>query len=61
MISNEKTLHAFFLSIVFTLLNWVVIDNLVVSIKFWQYIIIEIAILISFKTYQFTLNKINKQ
>jgi hypothetical protein len=57
----EKTLHSFFLSIVFTLLNWVLVDNLVVGMKFWQYVAIEIVILVSYKLYQFTFNKINKQ
>jgi hypothetical protein len=57
----EKTLHGFFLSIVFTLLNWVFVDNLIVSMNFWQYVAIEIVILVSYKLYQFIFNKISKQ
>jgi hypothetical protein len=59
--SYEKTLHGFFLSIVFTLLNWVLVDNLIVSINFLQYVAIEIVILVSYKLYQFIFNKISKQ
>lgn len=59
--TKHEAIHSFLLSIVFTLLNWVVIDNLVVALSFWKYILIEIIILVSFKIYQFTLHKIQQQ
>lgn len=59
--TKHEAMHSFLLSIVFTLLNWVVIDNLVVAMKFWQYFLIEVIILISFKIYQLTLHKIQQQ
>jgi hypothetical protein len=61
MSKYELARHSFFLSVVFTLLNWVIVDNLVVAIKFWQYLLIEAIILVSFKLYQFTLHKIQRQ
>lgn len=59
--TKQEAMHSFLLSIVFTLLNWVVIDNLVVAMNFWQYFLIEVIILISFKFYQITLRKIQQK
>ena len=46
MTESSKNLHNILLSICFSVILWIIIDNYLISIKFWQFILIEIAIAI---------------
>lgn len=59
MSATEKIIHRLFMSIVFTLFNWILIDWLIVDISFWRYLIIEVFLVISMKFYIFTTRKMN--
>ena len=59
MSSVEKVVHKLLISIVFTVLNWIVVDFLIVDISFWRYLIIELFLVISLKFYTFTTRKLD--
>lgn len=58
MTSVEKVIHKLFLSLVFTIINWIVIDQLIVEITFIKYIFVEVLLLVSMKFYIFTTRKL---
>lgn len=58
MTSFEKVIHKLFLSLVFTIINWIVIDQLIVEISFIKYIFVEVLLLVSMKFYIFTTRKL---
>lgn len=60
MSSVEKVVHKLLISLVFTLVNWVIVDNLIVEIPFWKYLIIELFLVISMKFYTFTTRKLDQ-
>lgn len=55
----EKGIHRLFISLVFSLLNWIIIDNLIVELSVGKYIIVEIILVISMKFSIFTIRKFN--
>jgi len=57
MSEKEKLLHRLAISAVFTVLNWIVIDKLIVELPFWKYLIIELFLVVSMKFYIFTTRK----
>jgi hypothetical protein len=59
MSSLEKVIHKLFLSLVFTIINWIVIDHFIVEISFIKYIFVEVLLLVSMKFYIFTTRKLN--
>lgn len=54
----EKGIHRFLISALFTLLNWVIVDNLIVTISFWKYLIVEVLLVVSMKFSIFTTRKL---
>lgn len=60
MSSVEKVVHKLLISLVFTLVNWVIVDNFIVEVPFWKYLIIEVFLVISMKFYTFTTLKIDR-
>lgn len=58
MSSVEKVVHRLLISIVFTVLNWIVIDFFIVDLPLWRYLIIELFLVISLKFYTFTTRKL---
>lgn len=59
MTFNEKVVHRLLISLVFTAINWVLIDWLIVEIPFWRYLIVEVFLVVSLKFYTFTIRKLN--
>ena len=55
---REKIIHSFFISILFSTLNWLIIDNLILNISITKYIFIEIVLVISIKLFKFTKLKL---
>lgn len=53
----EKTVHHLLLSVLFTLINWFIVDYFIINITFIKYFIIEIILVLSLKFYKFTLTK----
>jgi hypothetical protein len=59
MSSVEKVVNRLLISLVFTALNWIVVDFFIVEISFWRYLIIELFLVVSLKFYTFTTRKMN--
>ena len=59
MSSVEKVVNKLLLSLVFTALNWIVVDFFIVDVSFWRYLIIELFLVVSLKFYTFTTRKMN--
>jgi len=57
MTNIEKIIHHFSLSVLFTLINWFIINFFIIEISFIKYFIIEIILVLSLKFYKFTLSK----
>lgn len=55
---NERVIHRFLISCVFTIFNWIIVDNFLIEIPLWKYLIIELFLVISLKFYTFTIRKI---
>lgn len=54
----ERVIHKLLISLVFSVLNWIVVDWLIVELPFWKYIIIELFLVVSMKFYIFTTRKL---
>lgn len=50
-------IHRFILSLLFSIINWKLIDAFLIELPFWKYFIIEISILIMIKFLTFTYEK----
>jgi hypothetical protein len=57
----EKFVHGFIISITLSIVNWFIIDNLIINIPFWKYFILELIFVVSMKLYKFTLQKLQLQ
>jgi hypothetical protein len=58
---REKFLHGFIISILLSVVNWFIIDKLIINIPFWKYFILELIFVVSMKLYKFTLQKLQLQ
>lgn len=58
MSKTEKAVHRLMISLGFSLLNWIIIDNLLVEISLWKYIFIELLLVFSMKFSIFTIRKL---
>jgi hypothetical protein len=59
MTLKEKFFHSFFLGILFSVLNWLIIDNFIISLSIYEYILIELTLVVSMKLFKFTKQKLN--
>ena len=50
-------IHRFILSLLFSIINWKLIDAFLIELPFWKYFIIEISILVMIKFLTFTYEK----
>lgn len=50
--------HRIILSILFSIVNWQIINALLIKISFWKYFIFEISILIMVRVLIFTYEKL---
>jgi hypothetical protein len=57
MTIKEKIIHTLILSLMFSIISWLVVDNLIIDISFLKYFLIEIILIISLKFYKFTIQK----
>lgn len=57
MTIKEKIIHTLILSLMFSIISWLVVDNLIIDISFLKYFLIEIVLIISLKFYKFTIQK----
>ena len=55
----ERQIHRALISLVFSIINWMLIDYLLVDLPFWKYFIIELFLVVSMKFYIFTTRKMN--
>lgn len=53
--------HRFLISVLFSIVNWQLINKFLIEIPIWKYFIIEISILIMVKILIFTYEKIGLQ
>jgi hypothetical protein len=53
----EKAVHRLLISIVFSVVNWILIDWLIIELPLWKYFLIELFLVISMKFYIFTTRK----
>jgi hypothetical protein len=58
---REKFLHGFIISILLSIVNWFIIDKLIINIPLWKYFILELIFVVSMKLYKFTLQKLQLQ
>lgn len=49
--------HRFVLSVLFSIINWTIIDTFLIKMPLWKYFIIEISVLIMVKLLIFTYQK----
>jgi len=54
----EKVIHSSLIAILFSLLNWFIIDKCIITIELWRYCTLEILFVISMKLYKFTIQKL---
>jgi hypothetical protein len=57
----EKALNKTILSVLFSILNWALINKFLIEIPFYKYFIIEILLIVSMKIFIFTTQKIKLQ
>jgi hypothetical protein len=59
MTIREKFFHSFIIGILFSIINWLIIDNFIIKLSIFKYILIEFLLVISIKFYKFTKLKLN--
>jgi hypothetical protein len=58
MTLGEKIFHGFILACLFSIINWLLIDKLIIEISFFKYVLIEIILVLSIKMFKFTKQKL---
>ena len=59
MTVREKLINTIILSIVVSIINWFIIDKLILKMSIFQYFFVEIFLLLSLKTYIFAKRKLD--
>jgi hypothetical protein len=57
----EKALNKTIISLIFSLLNWIIVNRFIIEIPFYKYFIIEILLIVSMKIFIFTTQKLKLQ
>lgn len=57
----EKALNKTIISLIFSLLNWIIINRFIIEIPFYKYFIIEILLIVTMKIFIFTTQKLKLQ
>jgi hypothetical protein len=55
----EKVIHHSLVALIFSIINWLIIDSFIIKISFIMYFILEIILAISLKICKFTIQKLN--
>jgi hypothetical protein len=58
MKTYEKYFHKATLSLLFSILCWLLIKNLIIDIGFFRYFLIELLLILSMRLLKFTLTKL---
>ena len=58
MTQKEKVFHNIIIAILFSIVSWLIVDNLIIPISFWKYLIIELMFVLSQKLFKFTVLKL---
>jgi hypothetical protein len=56
---GEKLVHSFLLGVFFSIINWFLINQFIIEISIFKYILVELIFVISVKLYKFTRLKFN--
>mgnify|MGYP006269558949 CR=1 FL=1 len=56
---REKILHGLIISMCFSVVAWLIVNNLIITIPFWKYFIIELFLVGMMKLFKFTIQKLN--
>jgi len=59
MTVKEKFFHSFLIGILFSLINWLIINNFIIRVSIFKYILIEFVLVMSVKFFKFTKLKLN--
>jgi|688.fasta_scaffold11973_17 hypothetical protein len=57
----EKAINKTMIAILFSILNWLIIDRFIIEIPFYKYFIIEILLIVTMKLCIFTTQKLKLQ
>jgi hypothetical protein len=57
----EKAINKTIIAVLFSILNWLIIDKLIIEIPFYKYFIIEILLIVTMKLCIFTTQKLKLQ
>jgi hypothetical protein len=57
----EKAINKTIIAILFSILNWLIIDRFIIEIPFYKYFIIEILLIVTMKLCIFTTQKLKLQ
>jgi hypothetical protein len=58
MTIKEKIIHGFMLAVLFSVINWLIIDGLIINVSIIEYLFIEITFVLSIKLFKFTKLKL---
>ena len=59
MTIKEKFFHALVIGILFSILNWFIIDCFIIKLSILKYVFIECILIVSIKLFKFTKLKLN--
>jgi hypothetical protein len=57
----EKAINKTIIAVLFSVLNWLIIDRFIIEIPFYKYFIIEILLIVTMKLCIFTTQKLKLQ
>jgi hypothetical protein len=57
----EKAINKTIIAVLFSILNWLIIDRFIIEIPFYKYFIIEILLIVTMKLCIFTTQKLKLQ
>jgi hypothetical protein len=57
----EKAINKTIIALLFSVLNWLIIDRFIIDIPFYKYFIIEILLIVTMKLCIFTTQKLKLQ
>jgi hypothetical protein len=57
----EKAINKTIIALLFSVLNWLIIDRFIIEIPFYKYFIIEILLIVTMKLCIFTTQKLKLQ
>lgn len=61
MTKFQRGFHSLLISFLFSLVNWVIVDSIVIEIPLYKYLLIEVMIVVSMRLYLFIISKTDLQ